>query len=393
MGRSGGGHHGGGGFHGGGGHHGGGFHGGGGGFHHHHHHYHGGGGGGDICSAIVSCAVFIIIIIIIFFAFIFSVLIESSTQYVDGTLSECEQIVVCPDTLKGNIAYTSKSTGVVAVLVNSLPSISSVPETRNKEYASKYLSMDDYVYRSFNLVKGSTIHWDIRGTGTFKIILMKGYNNFKNYENLESYNYIDSDYTSWSEKSYTASYSAEYFIVVEAYYGSVTLKTINYTIDYLRYEYEGYEKKTCLSTCDFDIDSSYIPGACVIAELPCGSVGTNDVSFTYDEEHGTLYYVCLVFVIILGLAIVGSVIGCVVHTVRKKVSHGTVYGGLSGPDSSLVANTSAQPVYQTQPTSYPTQPAATSYQAQPTPYAPVPPAPVYTTPAPPYDPYGTAIVA
>jgi len=267
MGRSGGGHHGGGGFHGGGGHHGGGFHGGGGGFHHHHHHYHGGGGGGDICSAIVSCAVFIIIIIIIFFAFIFSVLIESSTQYVDGTLSECEQIVVCPDTLKGNIAYTSKSTGVVAVLVNSLPSISSVPETRNKEYASKYLSMDDYVYRSFNLVKGSTIHWDIRGTGTFKIILMKGYNNFKNYENLESYNYIDSDYTSWSEKSYTASYSAEYFIVVEAYYGSVTLKTINYTIDYLRYEYEGYEKKTCLSTCDFDIDSSYIPGACVIASF------------------------------------------------------------------------------------------------------------------------------
>jgi len=385
MGRSGGGHRSGGG----GGHHsGGGSH-----YHsssyHHHHYYSSGGYYSSEGSCLSTCLGFIIVIMVILAIVVGCELFSSNLVDVDASVGNCEQVVVCPETIQGGtISFETKGDFAKASLVKKLPSISKTSNAVHLNPPGQYVGSYDYVYRSFNLVKGSSIKWDITGSNSFKLILIKGYKNFQNFEDDESYNYVKANVASHQKDSYTALMDDEYFIVADGYYGSVQLSNIQYDVTYFRYEVEGHEEKTCTSSCDFSVSSSDIPGACVIVEQPCGlSEDSTDIDVSYYAARTWLYWASVAVAGLIGLTIVGGIITCLACCFRKKMKSGTVVVG----DLGTSASKETQPIISSQ-----TTPSA--YQSTPSnpPYNPVPPAYVYSNPsapsAPPpsYDPYGTS---
>jgi len=395
MGRSGGGSRSGGGFHSSShSHHSGGFHHS--SYHHHssgyhHSYYHGSSG---TCDSIVCSVCLIPIAFIAFVAFIVVVLMSDTKTVLNPTLTQCEQVIACPSSLRENkISFVSKGKNVVATLVSTTPPISTTPSTTILDIGSKTLFYNEYAYRSFNLVKGSTLYWDIKGDYNFVFTLLRGIDNMKRYEDYYDYNYLKQQtYIRSTNYSYTASSSDEYFIIVEAAYSKVSLDTIVYSVEHLRYEVEDKAVKSCTDSCDFDVDASKFPGPCVVAEMACEYEGSStDVEISYYGAHTTLFYVCLVLAVIGGICVIGLILACVICATRKSKVSGQTYETLP---SSTVAPAPAPATY---PAGYQTpQPtAAPSAYAQPN-YTPVAPAYASVDPSAPayaYNPtpsYGTA---
>jgi len=318
---------------------------------------------------------------------------SDTETYIDPTMTYCEQAIVCPETLRDNkISFVSKGSHVVATLVSSTPSISTVPSTTVLEIDMKTLLYNHYAYRSFNLVEGSTIHWDIEGDYYFQFTLLKGIINMNRYEDNYIYNYIKQGYTKATNFSYTVDSSDEYFIIVEARSATVTLNKIVYTVDHLRYNVEEKAVKSCTDSCDFVVNSSSIPGACVIAEMGCEFNGVStDIKISYYGAHTTLYYVCLVLAIVGGIGLVASILACVLCAAHKSKVNGQTYDTV--PSSPAAASSYPAGYQQPQPTSayqgtpttgygQPT-PAPTAGYSQPVNYT-TPVAPAYTAVDPSY---------
>jgi len=359
---------------------------------HHHHHYGGGyhyssySSGGPL-SSLACCICMVPLCLIALVVFIVVILFTDSSVLVETTLTKCEQTIECPTSVRDNqISFKAdSSSSLTAYFVNSTPAISEDTTPTYLTVSSKYLDYYDYAYRSFNLVAGSILYWNIEASYTpFTFYLVKGVDNLHKYENYNSFTYLRQiTRVSKTNSSFKATASGEYFIIVEASSGSTTLKTIEYSVDHTRYLVDPNSKDTCTSSCNFDVDSKMFPGGCIIVDCPCSysSNGGIDVSISYNSEHTTVYYVCLVGCIIFGVGTVAAIVGCVACSMRKNVgSQGQTYNEVS-------SSSTANPVY---PAGNPVAPApATSYQ-QPPPsaYSAVPPAYVSVDPsAPAYVPY------
>ena len=378
MGRSGGG---GGGHHGGGGgfsHRSGGHHYGGGGYHHH-----GGGGyysGGGNCNI---CAIPIFIILVIVMVII--ILVASPTVTKKTTMSICEQVIACPSSLGGDntIEFRSSSSHVTAYLMKKEPSINK-GDTSVLTVGSQSVKSDHYIYNSFNLVKGSTIHWEVYGDQYFHFYLIDGEKQFNKFTDYDTFHYVKDDYARGTFGHYTVQDSDEYFAVIDCPYYTY-LSSINYTVDHYRYDVTGSLEKSS-SSHTFHVSDDLVPGACLIADMPCSpSAPDTDISIIYDLDRGTVFYVCLALAIIFGVSILGAIALCVFCAIKKKK-------GTTGTTIQSGATTTNpyQPVNAT-----PAYPA--SYQQPQPPAAYNPGAPVYPTagggvdPVPAYAPdYGTA---
>jgi len=192
--------------------------------------------------------------------------------------------------------------------------------------------------------------------------------------NYKDFHYEKSYHTSHSSSSFTVDVSDEYFLIVEASDYSVTINDIDVDIEFYKYDLSSYIKSSSQTT-SFSVKESYIPGACLIVDMPCGTNAKDDIHIDYDEEHPTIFWVCVGFCVLFGVGMIGSVIVCIICVLKKKK-------GTTGSTYQQVPSTTAQaPAY---PAGYeqPTAPAA--YQGPP----PTDPG-MYQTPAPaPYDPNG-----
>jgi len=365
---------------------------------HHHYHYHSGGwgwrssryyssDGGCNCLGLSCCL--IPVFFVLFVVFIVVVLLADAAMVSETTLDRCEQLVVCPESIRDNkIQFTASSTEAVGTLHDKIPDISTNTIRTNLTVPSKQLWYNDYVYRSFNLVPGSTLNYNIVGNYYFTFNLVKGVNNLQRFENYESFTYIKQLVSvSYATGSYKATDAGEFFIIVEATSGSVNLNTIEYFVDHTRYKTEQNAVENCTGTHTFDVDSSKVPGACVIAEVSCDYDGSGvDVKISYDAAHTTTFWVCLVIAALGGVLMVVAVVTCIVCSLRgSKGASGQTY-------NTVPASATAAPVYPAG------NPVDTSYQ-QPAAYGSVPPAYASGNPSAPayvpYDPsgqptYGTA---
>jgi len=365
MGRSGGG----GGFHSGGGggfsHRsgGGGFHHSGGGYHHHgggYHHY--GGGGYYSSNSCNICAIPIFIILVVIMVII--ILCSSPGVSYSTTLTRCEQYVACPSSLsKGKIDFSVSGSYVTAYLLTKLPSSPEQANTTRLHVSGNTLSSGSYVFNSFNLVKGSTISWDISSSGytSFHFYLIDGYEEYKKFKNYDTFHYVKSSFSSHAYGSYTATYSDEFFAVIDAEY-FVSIQSHDYVVDHTRYDVSKAIDKSS-SSHTFKVDDSYVPGACLIAEMPCEAPdsASTDISISYDVDRDIVFWVCLGLAVLFGIGVLAAIAVCIYCTVKKK-------NGQTGTTYQTVPTSSSQA---------PSYPA--SYQQPQDPAAYNPSNPVYAT--------------
>lgn len=314
-------------------------------------------------------------------------------------LSPCEQAVSCPESLRGgSISFKTASSSVTGYITKDEPSINKTQYQVTKTVNGETIKSGGYVYHSFNLIKGSKLEWNIKqksSSSTFLVYLVQGYNEYSKFDNYETFNYVKYTRGSSSQSSYTSTEADEYFLIIEAAYSSITLDDYQFDAYYSRYDLSSYVKKSSSST-DFDIDSSLVPGVCIIADMPCPSANSDTdsvkVNIDYKLAYGGLFYVCLAFAIIFAVGVVASILACVICAKRKST-------GTTGNTYQPVAATPAA----VQPTAYPagyqTPQPVQSYQTATVPAAYNPSAPVYPTAAgapayaPGYEGYGTAPVA
>jgi len=398
MGRSGGGHHS---FSSGGGHHGGGFHGGG-GFHHssyhHHHHsyyggsYYGGRGSGWLCSVCL-----IPLLFILFVAFIIVILIADGSVTVSTTLTACEETLVCPKSLNHDkIDFWNLYSTSTAYLVKSTPPVSDEVDVTSEMPNDDFLDYGSYIYKSFNLVEGSTLFWHMETRSSiydyyFDVYLVEGKKELDNFINDHGFNYLRTDPRVYkSEFNYTVRTTDEYFLIVDAIYGDTHITNQKFIVNHKHYNVSDLTVDSSSSSYTFDTDNDNFPGYCVVVKMPCSvSNREEDIEITYDEAHTGLYYAALVISILGGVGFAAAILLCVVCTLRKsKGSSGTTYQNLAGstPVSAPVGYQAQPAVANTTPYQQPT-PAAPYQQSYPA------TAPAYTSVdpnAPSYVPYGTA---
>jgi len=395
MGRSGGGHHGGGG---------GGYHGG--GSHHHSsyhrssyhssyhrsyssgssYHYSSGGSGGCNCLVCIMCL--IPVFFVVFVTFIVLVLINDGMIVADTALTKCEQFVVCPDKVTdGKVHFKTDTRGPVAGLYYTLPNISNSTSYTNLRAKDKYLDYGDYAYRSFNLITGSTLQWNIdkdyyTSSSLFSVYLVKGMENVKKIDRNEPFTSIyRSERQIHSSYQWTATSDGEFFVVAKATRGYLTLTNILYNVTHTRYETEKVKAaQTCDDNCVFNLNQNNSK-AYVIVELPCSATGKSaeegiDIEVKYKGDHSTTFYVCLVFTIVGGTALVGSILACVLCCVcNKKGTQGQTYNSVPSTTATVTTLPAGNP-------------AVVNSSYQQTTYTPVPPAYASSNPAPPtYVPY------
>lgn len=316
--------------------------------------------------------------------FIVGVFLSEASTSQDAYLAPCEQMVVNTGQLRSDdIGFTANGFSHAALFYTA-PPISTTKNTTVDRDTDRYIWYDDYHYWSFNLVANSVLYWNIRADGVwdeFDFYLLRGMSNFKDWKNGYSYDYVDRKYyISSTNSSMKASYSDEYFLVIEAPYNGVTVDSV-FTVEHTRYLIEENPEKTCDGSCTLYVDVSHEDNAMVIVEKDCSSVSTDHVTVTYYEPFSTVFYVCVVFACIIGLAFIASLIACIGCALRgNKGSQGQTYANVP---STATATT-------TLPAGNVTPVAATpSYQQTPA-YNPVPPAYAAVDPsAPTYVPYNT----
>jgi len=292
------------------------------------------------------------------------ILCTSSTITVSKTLEQCEQVIVCPSSLKSNeIEFAVKGSHTTAYLMKKEPYL--LPGRTLTNHTVKQRSVKDggFLATTFNLVKGSTLSWNITATRCFIFYLVQGEEQFDKFENYEEFHHI------WASKkdknvnySYSVSSSDEYFAIIDAACGDITVDEHTYSINHSRYDTRNYVSKSS-SSCTFDVDKSDMPGACLVADMPCSVTQdiADDVTIKYTLDNGTVFYVCLAFAIIAGVAMVASIVVCIVCMAKKKQ-------GTQGTTYQAVPSSAAQA---------PAYPAA--YQQPQPPAAYNPAAPVYAT--------------
>jgi len=311
-------------------------------------------------------------------------------------MTSCEQVISCPESLRDDtIQFKTKGDDVTAYLVKKLPKILpySNETTTHLTIHQKSLSDNAFVANSFNLVKGSILYWDIPASRSFAFYLVQGNDEMDKFINYDQFHPITKDTTSHPKGSYKATSSDEYYVIVEAAYGSSTIYEHTYEVDHTRYDVSDFIKKSNDSH-KFSVSDDLVPGACIIAEMSCSAKesDTTDIKIEYLLDRSTLFWVCLAFAIVFGLSMCASIILCAVCIVRKKKQQGTTYQN--------VASSPAQaPAY---PAGYQQPQPTTVYQQPQAPAAYNPAAPVYPTAggappavAPAYNPaynpsYGTA---
>lgn len=245
------------------------------------------------------------------------------------SLTRCEQYVACPSSLNDDTIDFSVSGGyVTAYLLKSLPSSPDEAGTTTLNVSSKTLSSGSYIYNSFNLVKGSKVTWDIQSSGYtyFYFYLIDGYDEYKKFKNYDTFHYVERSHSNHAIGSYTATYSDEFFAVIDAEY-YVSIQPHTYTVYHTRYDVsKAIEKSTSSHT--FKVDDSYVPGACLIAEMPCdvSDSASTDIVISYDLDRGTVFWVCLALAVLFGIGILAAIGVCVYCTVKKKNGQtGTTY--------------------------------------------------------------------
>jgi len=357
-----------------------------------HHHYSSSGGGEcDACSCLLFTVGVIVICCVAALIYMFDVVVSSNEVVGDFVVSDCEQVVVCPEGVQDNvISFSSKSNSVPAYLVKKLPPLSEEVHHVNFTVPGQYVASYAYIHRSFNLVEGSRLSCKITGDSRFRALVIRGYDNFDSFVNGYSYDYVWSNTGSSIVVDLPIKIDGEYFVVADGYYGGVRIYDIPYSIDYTRYEVEGNIEKTCTSTCDFVLDEGYIPGACIIVEKLCESSGTDtQIYISYLVPRDTEYYVCLVILILIFGSIVVAILALVLHAMCGKMRRGRVIRNImagEAPDPTPAVK-ETQPIVSPAPTSYST-PSSYGTPA----YDPVPPAYASVDPsAPPYVPYSATM--
>jgi len=298
--------------------------------------------------------------IIVFVACIVSILAGETTYVIDAVMDRCEQVVVCPESLRGgSITYESKGSGITAYFVDKLPELSKDMNVTVDVNKTLNLGRDDYHYWSFNLVSGSKISWNMTSKNAFTFNLVRGVDNLNKFINYDEFTFIDQEHGTHTCKSLSLSISDEYFIIIEATSGKVDIEAF-VSVAHSRYLVEGHEKSHCYQSCKFNVDNNLFPGGCIIVDLPCDSTQSSiETKISYLEAHNTAFYVCLAIAIVGGVGLVVAIILCVVCTVRgNKGKTGETY-------SSLPGSATADPVY---PAGY-QQPVPTATYQQPVPTA------------------------
>jgi len=310
------------------------------------------------------------------------VLLADGSRSYSTELTQCEQVIVCPPSLRGGEIefHTHGSGSTTAYLVKKKPAVSTTFNITYAKPENDDLHYGYYELNSFNLVTGSILEWDVTGDYTFDLYMLQGEDNYKRATNDQDFTYIKAKTSTLSASdSYVVKEPDEYFIILTAsrYYSSTV--QANYTVKHTRYMVGDETITTCSTSCSFNVANNDFPPQCVVVENPCSSGLSKDtITISYEQAHSGLFYCCLVFALIGGLGLVGAIVSCVACAVHKsKGAQGQTYQNV--PSSTAVPAPLPQ-AYQT-PQPY--------VQPQPA-YNPAVP-PVYVDPnVPTYNTYGTA---
>jgi len=329
------------------------------------------------------------------------VLLDDGTVTVATTMTACEEVLVCPDSLKdGEITFSNAYSRSTAYLVKSTPPISDKTDVTVETPSDDNLDYGAYVYKTFNLVAGSTLFWHVElknrfSSYSFDLYLIQGQDQLDKFIDNRGFNYLRYEYvSSKSEFNFTARETDEYAIVMEAYYGDSYITNQKYIVNHKHYDTTGLELDNCTS-CTFSVNDDDFPGQCVVVKMPCSATHEEeDIKVYYNEAHNGLYYAALVIAILGGIGFAAAILVCVVCALRKsKGSSGQTYQNLA---TATPVNTTPVATTPVAPASYNTTPYQTptpSYQQS----AYTATAPAYTSvdpSAPPsYVPYGTAPTA
>jgi len=336
-------------------------------------------------NACCLCAIPLFFVVLI--AMVVVILTSHTFITIGTTVSECEQVLACPSSLKGNsINFTTHGSDATAYLVSSLPKI--LPDSTETivKVDEKFVLSGDYLMHSFNLVQGSNLTWNISASNYFDFYLIEGEEEYNKFDQYEEFHYIYRDYHKRNtQHSISASSSNEYFAVIDVYGSSLTVQAHNYSVFHKRYDLTKFVKSSSKSLI-FDVDGKSVPGACLIVDMPCGKNSDADIWVTYELDHDTLFYVCLVIAILFGVAGVVSIIVCVVAVFwKKKGTQGNTYQNVP---SSSTATPAVPAGNQPPPAIYNTVAPPTAYAAGAPPAAPATyntataPATYNTAPAP-----------
>jgi len=330
--------------------------------------------------------------LIVFIIFVVVLVLSDGAVVFKTTLSECEQVIKCPQSLRdGDILVTSTYGYVSTSLMRSKPQLLPTPYRTTLTPDDKFLGYNDYKYESFNLVAGSTLAFSMWGYDYFDVYLVEGSDNLDKFIRDDGFTYLRYFYDDEVSLNYTAEHDAEYIVIITctSYFSyGVTIRDQKYIVDHLFYDMEDPTLKIsdCSTTyCSYTVDPDDFPGPCVIAAMPCGTGEKDDITIEYDEAHSALYYAALVITILGGVGFVATIALCVFCVVCKnKGSDGQTYQTVPAATTATVVVPAAyqqpQPVVVT-PSYAPTQPV---YTATTPAYATVDPA----APAPAYVQYG-----
>jgi len=335
-------------------------------FHHHHYGYGGYGYGGyRVRSNCSICAIPIFIILLIIVVII--VLISNPSVKINTDMGKCEQIISCPSSLRDNtIEFKTTGSDVTAYIVKSRPSLFPDYYESNLTETGRYLSSNEYLMHSFNLIKGSVLTWDIPASNSFQFYLLRGESEYNNFKDDESFNWVKKSFSSEARDSYTAPADDEYFAIADAY-TSTSVRDYTFNVQHKRFNINSYEDKSTDSKV-FKVKDSFVPNGCIILDMPCevSSTAAEEISLNYEVAYGTVFYVCIALIALFGVGVVASIIFCIMCVVKqKKGTEGTTYQQV--PPST--AQAPAYPAGYQQP-----QPVATYQQPPPAGYDPNAPA-------------------
>jgi len=290
---------------------------------------------------------------------------------VSTTITECEQVIECPSSLKNNsITFSTTGGNATAYLVEKEPQTTGKGSTQLIEKGDT-VKYGDYSFKSFNLVKQSTLSWSLTGTREFTFYLVQGENQFNKFVNYDDFKYLKSMERDHVDGKYTVSESDEYFAIIDASYDDTRIDSY-YNVTHTRYDLSTFISKSSESTT-FDVDSSYVPGVCIIVDMPCGDKSSSDIVIEYTKGKTVLFYVCVSVAAAAGLAMIISIILCIVCIFKKRVgTQGSTYQTVPpvapapAPVPSSYPSGGYSPYQQTQP-SVPYNPAAPDPMTQPYP--------------------------
>ena len=238
-----------------------------------------------------------------------------------GSLNDCEQTYICPgERARDGKVFYKGGPGLVASLTDGLPNVSQTYNRTVIDKSGATATPNFHFVQEFHLIKGSTVKWDIHGTGWA----------FATYYFYKQRSWLCSGYACAPYSfgtgldfagSYTVDDDAVYYLEVSVPFekdqdNSFKMTTCSFEVLHQRYYVEDVELERKDTNGTFSFPNGINETACVFVEYPCTHTTGTQPSMNYnlgfhlrDEEKKAC---CITFIALGGVLTVVGIITMVI---------------------------------------------------------------------------------